>query len=104
MTEALRGRQFALFGEADDNARQANQAYNAMTVHLSNLPVVAKQLLGQTGPAIQAQQVAKIAQDASKIQQGVNVKVNTADLVAGSVTGTVGFTITYRALCGAFDA
>ncbi len=32
------------------------------------------------------------------------MRVNTANLASGTVTGTEAFTLTYRALCGAFDA
>ena len=65
-----------------DNAQQANRAMTSMTVHLANIPAVAKQFVQGTGAQIQAQQVAKAAQDAMNIKGGINVKANVADLVA----------------------
>ena len=53
----------------------------AMTVHLANIPAVAKQFVQGTGAQIQAQQVAKAAQDAMNIKGGINIKANVGDLV-----------------------
>jgi hypothetical protein len=63
------------------SARQVNQYMNQAVVRVSNLPAVAKQFVQGTGAHLQAQQVAKAAQDAVNIKGGINIKANTADLV-----------------------
>jgi hypothetical protein len=69
------------FAKIADTSKQANAATTSMTVKLSNIPAVAKQFVQGTGAKIQAQQVAKAAQDAVNIKGGINIKANTADLV-----------------------
>lgn len=69
------------FGKMADSSRQVNKDMNAAVVATSNIPAVAKQFVQGTGAHIQAQQVAKAAQDAMNIKGGINIKANVGDLV-----------------------
>jgi hypothetical protein len=73
----------AATGKIADNARQANQAMNSMTIHLANLPATARQFAQGFAPAIQTQELTDAAQNMVKLQhsvQGLHPKIDTGSL------------------------